>query len=194
MGYITDFNMWDTALSYDDMVAFTTCKTYPKSNFLPWNFDDWTPYDKETKFLKEMEVDPKDFCEKSERYLYFYKASNFENMDEFCQKFGGETVNVSTKAQLMDTLDFFIDMHSNPGWVKDGMDVGQYLIPYTDKEEEGTWIHKDYPDQMPYLSWHLTQPDGEEGENCINAHTLTVTSWAAFKKVFKTLFLQVVSK
>ena len=167
MGYTADFNMWDKALSYDDMVAFTTCKTYPKSSFLPWNIDDWTPIDEQTKFLKEVEVDPKEFCEKSDRYLYFYKASNFDRMDEFCHKFGGQTVNVSTKDQLMDTMDFFIDMHSNSDWGLDAWDIGNYITPYTDKDKEGTYIHKDYPDEMPYINWHLLEPDGEKGENCL---------------------------
>ena len=35
MGYITDVQIWDEALSYEEMIDITTCKSFPKGNLIP---------------------------------------------------------------------------------------------------------------------------------------------------------------
>ena len=85
----------------------------------------------------------------------------------FAKSFGGETVTILTETQLMDTMNHFNDMWADPIWPKDGWSYGNYITPYTDRYSEGSYTYKDDPEIRPYLNWHLKEPDGVAGENCL---------------------------
>ena len=71
MGYLTDLQFWNKALSYDEMLQITTCQSYPEGNLIPWNTDDWELYDgNNTHLLEEVEVDSTLFCPKQSKYLF----------------------------------------------------------------------------------------------------------------------------
>ena len=42
MGSFTDFNVWSTSLSEEEMVDFTRCRREMKGDLIPWNKEDWT--------------------------------------------------------------------------------------------------------------------------------------------------------
>ena len=177
MGYITDVQIWDEALSYEEMIDITTCKSFPKGNLIPWNIDDWTPVNATLAKVRQVEVDSSQFCPKQSRYLYFpgLNAGSFETMPQFCQMFGGEVVNTTTKEQVKDALDFFKDLWVNPNWPKDIGTMGQFLTTSTDNAMEGNWTHLDPSQPPPDIIWHLSEPNGENGENCLQ-YTLIVAN------------------
>ena len=140
MGYFTDFQIWDQALSYEEMIKITTCQSFPEGTLIPWNIDDWTPLNATESTMKHVEVDSSLFCPKPSRYLYFpgLNAGTFETLPEFCQMFGGEVVNTTTKEQVQDALEFFKDLWANPNWPKN---IGAFLTLFTDNAMEGNWTH-----------------------------------------------------
>ena len=42
MGSFTDFNVWRTELSTEEMINFTECRQEMAGNLLAWNSEDWT--------------------------------------------------------------------------------------------------------------------------------------------------------
>ena len=42
MGSFTDFNVWSSALSEEEMVDFTRCRTEMAGDLIPWDKEDWT--------------------------------------------------------------------------------------------------------------------------------------------------------
>ena len=174
MGYFTDFQIWDQALSYEEMIKITTCQSFPEGTLIPWNIDDWTPLNATESTMKHVEVDSSLFCPKPSRYLYFpgLNAGTFETLPEFCQMFGGEVVNTTTKEQVQDALEFFKDLWANPNWPKN---IGAFLTLFTDNAMEGNWTHVDLSQPPPDIIWHLSEPNGENGENCLQ-YTLIVAN------------------
>ena len=177
-GYLTDVQIWDQALSYEEMVKITTCKSFAEGNLLPWNIDDWTLiHDTHIDKIKQVEVDSRLFCPKQSRYLYFpgTNAGTFESLPEFCQMFGGEVVNTTTKEQVVDASAFFNDLWDNPNWPKREWQMAMFLTLWNDIEMEGNWTHVDLSQPPPDITWHLTEPNGEIGENCLQ-YTAIVTN------------------
>ena len=166
---MTDFQIWKKALSYEEMVAITTCKAFPEGDLLPWNIDNWITWNNQSDIVKRIEVDPKLFCPKQSPYLFFpgWNAANFEGTDEFCMKFGGKMVNATTRAQLADAMAFLQDLFWNPIWPKNGWHYGAFVTTFTDQKEEGVWTNKDPFQPKPDIIWHMMEPDGETGENCL---------------------------
>ena len=41
MGSFTDFNVWDRALSEEEMMEFTRCGSLMRGSLLAWNSSDW---------------------------------------------------------------------------------------------------------------------------------------------------------
>ena len=87
LDYLTDFNIWDKALTYYEKFSITTCKSFQQGKLLPWNIDDWTPINRESKMVKHKEVDHDQFCPKSLKYVFFHWTTNFDDQKEFCKKF-----------------------------------------------------------------------------------------------------------
>ena len=42
MGSFTDFNVWSSSLSEEEMVDFTRCRREMAGDLIPWNKEDWT--------------------------------------------------------------------------------------------------------------------------------------------------------
>ena len=115
VGYLTDLQIWEKALSYEEMVKITTCQAYPTGDLIPWNVEywDWPAKGNITEdFIQIVDVDSSQFCPKPSRYLFFpgRNAANFESMAGFCKMFGGTVANITTKSQLEDAFKFFKDL------------------------------------------------------------------------------------
>ena len=169
LGYLTDFQIWDKALTYEEMIQITTCQSFPEGNLIPWNVNDWAIDNKTLGGkLQIVEVESNLFCPKPTRYLHFpgRNAAKFHTMADFCQMFCGIVVNITTREKLQDTTDFFADMWSSPKWSDHVTNmIANPLI--TDVETEGTWLNVDPSQPKPEILWHLTEPNGETGENCL---------------------------
>ena len=169
LGYLTDFQIWDKALSYEEMSQITTCQSFPGGNLIPWNMDDYA-IDNTTLGgkLRVVEVNSDLFCPKPSRFLHFpgRNAGKFHTMSDFCQMFGGTVVNMTTKEQREDITEFFSDMWRNPKW-SDHVTNALANPLITDGEEEGTWRSVHTTDPKPDILWDLQEPNGEIGENCL---------------------------
>ena len=175
IGYFTDFQIWDRALSYEEMVEITTCQSYPQGSLIPWNIDDWELYDPDkAQWLSKVEVDTALFCPKQSKYIFFPNAGTFETLPEFCQMFSGEIANTTTKDQVTEVMNYFSDLWRSGNYPKD---VGKmlFLTLWNDIEEEGKWTHVDPSHPPPDIIWHLSEPNGEIGENCLQ-YTLVVVN------------------
>ena len=176
-GYMADLQIWDKALSYEEMIDITTCKSFPKGNLMAWNAEDWGPVFPSWTDWSYEDVDSNDFCPKNFRYLYFpgTNAATFDDIEQFCQKFGGNVVNTTTKEQVQDAFDFFKNLWYDANWPQDVGQSGMFLTVWNDNAEEGNWTHIDTSQPPPEIVWHLSEPNGETGENCLQ-YTLVVTN------------------
>ena len=154
-------------MSYEEMVKITTCQSYPTGDLIPWNIEDWDWPARENvteNVLQIVDVDSSQFCPKPSRYLYFPSAATFKTMEGFCKIFGGTVANTTTASQLEDTFTFLKDLYHSPNWPKWNY---EFLTLWNDIEKEGTWKHVDPSHPPPDIVWHLAEPNGESGENCL---------------------------
>ena len=153
------------------MTKITTCEAFPEGNLIPWSIENWELSDegKSAEFGKWVDVDSTLFCPKPSRYMYFpgWNAVTFETMEQFCQMFGGQVVNTTTKEQLNDAFEFMKDIWLNPYYPKNVDHVGTFLTLWNDNAEEGNWVHVDPKHPPPDIVWHFQEPNGENGENCL---------------------------
>ena len=186
MGYLTDLQFWNKALSYDEMLQITTCQSYPEGNLIPWNTDDWELHDgnnrNKTHLLEEVEVDSTFFCPKQSKYLFLPKAGTIETLPEFCQMFGGEVANTTTKDQVGEILAYFSDLWNSGDYPPDTWMMA-FLTLWNDIETEGDWTHIDPTHPPPDIIWHLSEPNGEIGENCLQYTLIVVNEGTENEKI-----------
>ena len=112
IGYITDYNIWDKALSTDKMEDWTSCKSYETGNVFPWNIDKWKAGgsidEKDVEVHDVVTVDSKDFCPQVETvYMVFPEPKwSYDNSLRLCKRFGGTMVHTNTKNRLDLAMDF----------------------------------------------------------------------------------------
>ena len=85
-------------------------------------------------------------------------------LPQFCQMFGGQVVNTTTREQVHDALKFFRDLLVNTKWQKHIETMGQFLMLSTDKAREGAWTNVAPSQPAPDITWHLSESNGESGE------------------------------
>ena len=58
-----------------------------------------------------------------------------------------------------------------------------FLTLWNDLEEEGIWTHVDPSHPPPDIIWHLSEPNGEIGENCLQYTLIVVNAGTENEKI-----------
>ena len=103
MGSFTDFNVWRTELSTEEMINFTECRQEMAGNLLAWNSEDWTftPDIEEEEFSVER-VDFRSLCSSRARLTMFPERLTALQAFHLCGVFGGDLVVTREEAQYVE--------------------------------------------------------------------------------------------
>ena len=199
VGYYTDSNMWSKALSIDQMIDWTTCKSYEKGNLLPWNPEDWTPTQRDDNgdpvvIHEDVTIDSKSFCKapspNGKTYTVF--ADNIyphANAMHVCKQFGGTMSHTQTLEEDTIVRELFENLKESSEKWNSAIDGVHFWYRYTDEEEEGVWrdpetgfiasnmICPDDPsDCYGVMDWNLKhEPEGGRAENCAGGNQVLIS-------------------
>ena len=172
-GYFTDFQVFGSALSTNEMYGITTCKTFPKGDIYSWDVDDWEVFDKDLQNkeisavqYRKVNISQVSLCKSVEKYTFFPDSYGFEGAINLCRRFGGKIVDVSTLDKVNAVGEFFgKEIKLNPKY-DDSVRVTTYTM-YTDKKEFNVWRHYE-TDELPKdtLVFNGGEPNGGMVENC----------------------------
>ena len=190
VGFYTDSNMWSKSLSIDEMIDWTTCKSFAKGNLLPWNPDSWTSIvvddkGKPMKAQKDVEMDTETLCVKPSPNGKIYtmfgdKMFSHKKAFHLCKQFSGTMAHTSSMDEAQIVSNFMQSMRdSSEDWEAILDEYTWYR--YTDEEVEGIWADPetgfvasinncpdDPNDCQSVIDWDsLYQPEGGRFENCV---------------------------
>ena len=160
----------------------TSCEPYPaEGTLIPWDPDYWRPLANDTVNVEIVEVDSNQFCPQEENYQYFpgRNAANPKTVHSFCQMFGGEIVNTTTKEQFDAATAYITEIvKDKERWPNGGITAGTmislFLTAWSDEKSEGNYTHHTDPNHpLPsFIQWDPWEPNGERGENCLLYHLI----------------------
>ena len=113
MGSFTDFNVWRTELSTEEMINFTECRQEMAGNLLAWNSEDWTftPDIEEEEFSVER-VDFRSLCSSRARLTMFPERLTALQAFHLCGVFGGDLVVTREEAQYVEVSQLLANVDS----------------------------------------------------------------------------------
>jgi hypothetical protein len=118
IGALTDYNMWDQALTYDEMVTWTACKweilsksstikllqlsrhrQFTFGNYLNWATSEWTLLQ-----MNSVELTRDEFCSKHKPFdVPMTGMRDFTSSRQVCRQYGGN-MTVVTSVENQDEL------------------------------------------------------------------------------------------
>ena len=160
-GQLADFNVWNKALSLDEMKRFTTCGQMLKGNLVNWDSSRW-----ELVNMTERDATNEEICVSPRPgNVLFPEKRNTTSLQSICRKMRGKaSVIRDAKEQTKMTEE----ASKRANCYRDGHAV--YWIGWTDEGEEGLWV--DVNDDSKLLSssgfvpWDVSKPNGGRLENC----------------------------
>ena len=95
-----------------------------------------------------------------QKYTFFPDKFDFKGSINFCRRFGGKFVDLSTSQKTNAVLNFLgKNIKENPKY--DDTIFVSTLSPYTDEKENNVWIHYETGEfPIDPLPWSDDQPDG----------------------------------
>ena len=101
-GKITNFNIWNEALTIKEMVDLTSCKNQSYGTVVSWSNAEWI-----YKHMKQLKVEENRICIRS-NYTLFKQAKELIEIHRLCNKIGGNMNVISndeenTEAAMMLT-------------------------------------------------------------------------------------------
>ncbi|XP_064089932.1 uncharacterized protein LOC135203933 [Macrobrachium nipponense] len=154
-GDLTQVNVWDRALTEDEIRNIALCKDDPQGNYISWEVG-WTPF-KVTSY----ETSLTKLCDGEEvkNHLWFPEIS-FKTAQYLCLALGTELPRPTTLQAIAD-----LNALANKTFPGDDRCTWDYWTSLTDEAEEGVW--KFYDGQIPdKLLWEQQEPNGLHYENC----------------------------
>ena len=101
-GDFTDINIWDRALSIDEMIGWTNCSTIISGNLINWNSSNW-----EVAGMKNYSTKYPEICNPPVLGLVFFPGlMNNSRAVNLCKKFKGEINVVSDEKNKNDLVNF----------------------------------------------------------------------------------------
>ena len=188
-GYLTDSNLWSRPLTIDEMIDWTTCKSFEKGNLQPWNREDWRPTVVDENgdpaiVHDEVLVDTAAFCSSpspnGKTYTIFADdIYTHDNAMLLCRQFGGDMAHTTTLEEDQIVRNFLQDVRDKSSLWYEITDKN-YWYRYRDDEIEGVWddpvtgfiaSFMNCPDDpsecYSVIPWELNhQPEGGPAENC----------------------------
>ena len=190
VGFVTDKNFWSRPLSIQEMVDWTTCKSFAKGDLLPWNRDDWTPVQRDEEgnpvnVHDDVVVDSESFCASPSpnKKTYTMFADNIYPFDKgflLCKQFGGTMAHTRTLEEDDIVRGYIQSLGETSSAWKDVLDVGIWYR-YRDDDVGGVWqdpetgfiasfmnCRDDPADCYGVIGWNLVhEPEGGLAENCV---------------------------
>ena len=83
-GIITNFDMWNEAFTFKELVDLTSCKKKANGTVVSWSNAEWIP-----EHMKKLEVEDSRICIRS-NYTLFKQAKGLVEMHRLCNKIGGK--------------------------------------------------------------------------------------------------------
>ena len=137
-----------------------------------FNTDDWEPYDQEMQLKNEskvkyriVDVELEALCNLEKKFTYFPDKYNFQEGTQHCMRFGGSRIDVASKDQVDEVVNFLWSVKGDPAftpreWVTTG-------TKFTDKAEMNVWrdVETGELPQDPF-NWFFGEPNGGDVENC----------------------------
>ncbi len=167
----TDVNIWDRALSQDEVSSWTTCNNFEKGNVINWDTVElqlWNMTDSEMPIESICyPISPGDVLIPSPR--------NFDSLIDLCQKFHGEVSVVTSSEQHSKLTSTYKDSAASCTNPYDG-----YWVGWWDRPSEGRFVDVNSMSSLApdgYQPWFLGEPNGREQENCAISWTETVSNW-----------------
>ena len=155
-GSFTDFNVWNSLLSVDEMKRFTLCQENMQGSLLPWRGDDWQMTEGiGAEEYNEVEMEFKKICSLTSKYLFLPEQLAFQESINVCRKFKGQMVITETEDDYQKLTIFLSNYGGVATWLR-----------FTDVYSEGIWVdfhtRKEPPSPIPWLL--ISEPTGFNGE------------------------------
>ena len=165
-GYITDFQIWKTDLSLQDMADITTCKKFPEGNLLQWNADDYTSANTSLPYQYEIvEIESDGLCSRTSNYEFFpEEAASFDGAFVLCKRFGGNLLDAHSSEDYEKAFQYILTLKQSPEWENY---LFEAYLRFSDRDVEGIWVDEETGEDMTEkIPWDYAEPNGEVGENC----------------------------
>ena len=106
IGSVSDFQIWDSVLPLEKMLAITGCKELLEGNLLSWEGTEWQLNSSSNATEKKMLVE--DICGEQESSLALipYTMSMVPRALHQCSRLGGQVAGYSNQTELHDIARF----------------------------------------------------------------------------------------
>ncbi|XP_071533859.1 uncharacterized protein [Panulirus ornatus] len=152
-GDLTQVNVWDTALSQEEIQAIAQCRSDPQGNYVSWEVG-WTLTN-----VTSRDVPLADLCRQKVDLTYFwFPSAPYDTAQYLCRALG--THLTSTKAELLAILNV-----SSVTFTREDSCYTDIWVAMNDIDEEGVWKINGLP-VTGEISWAPQEPNGLHYENC----------------------------
>ena len=141
IGSISDFQIWDSVLPLDKMVAITGCKELLEGNFLSWEGTDWQLNSSSGAMELEMQFD--DICEGgqgSSLALIPYTMSMVPRALHQCSRLGGQVAGYTDQAEFHSIARFLSSRWVDWEVKTNALFLGQSTLRYQTVCAGGTYM------------------------------------------------------
>ncbi|XP_066973211.1 uncharacterized protein [Macrobrachium rosenbergii] len=154
-GDLTQVNVWDRALTEDEIRNIALCKDDLQGNYISWEVG-WTLFN-----VTSYEISLTKLCDGEEvKNHFWFPDIPFKTAQYLCLALGTELPRPTTLKDIADLTAL-----ANETFPGDDRCTWDYWTSLTDVEEEGVW--KFYDGQIPdILLWEQQEPNGLHYENC----------------------------
>merc|ERR1719150_3057722 len=170
-GRVTDAQLWSKILSMEEMVATTSCKSFPEGDLLPWNSQSWhLNTSRETATIENLDLQD-EVCGNQDLVLLPQLFSGEIEAEHICRRISARIASYTDQRQLSEIHSFL--QRENLDQASDCFSgdqvVAAWLAP-TDSVQEGVWRDRYTEEEVVYLPWQEHRPyDGGFAYNCLLA-------------------------
>ena len=151
-------NVWDRALTPEEIKDMATCKNDYQGSYISWN-KGWTLYN-----VESYDVSQGFFCEKSTGSIYFWFSDEpYLQSYYLCEALGTHLPLPRT----FEESDGWLEL-SRKTWGNETRCSYEIIVSINDIQNEGSWV-KHYNNEIVPLSetaWKDGEPNGLQYENC----------------------------
>ena len=166
-GAVTDLNIWDRALSEEEVRGWSRCELEDGGNFI-----NWTHASLRVVGYKKVEREKSEVCQQSEQdsavdYVPFEILLDYQETQTFCRKLGGEmAVSTEDGGGALDRMNEAAErVNENKCRPAYGREFGWFFSGHNDINQSGNWSSAE--SQLPVtLDWDLGFPKNHLFYDC----------------------------
>ena len=160
-GQISDFNMWDRALTLSEMEQFTTCKKMIKGNLVNWDDSNWDLVNMTKRSVRYDEL-----CNpRRPGHVMLPERRNITAMKTICNQMKAK-MSVIRDQRTQTFMTEQVRQSKVCGYSKRLL----YWGGWVDIKQEGIWQDINNGDKLSnsnFVPWFVGKPNGEKLENCV---------------------------